>query len=248
MRNVIVVGFICALAACTGEMGPAGQNGQNGQNGQDGVSPAIRRVAEGPGSNCFFGGTRVEWGRDINNSGELDEDEVASGVLMYECDSAIPSGTCDTLHGNLIVHNSLDLMLFRQLGCTAIDGSLIIDGKVASLEGLEFLKTVSGGINFNSATTDLLFAELPALEYVGTLYVIQTPIQEFKAPRLRAVGDLRVSSNADLRSLDMPLLEEATYLFVHNNPKLPTCQVEELKERLGITGTELGNMQDECSK
>jgi len=52
----------------------------------NGTNSLVRTVAEAPGSNCPFGGTRIESGLDKNNNGVLDDAEVVASATAYVCD------------------------------------------------------------------------------------------------------------------------------------------------------------------
>ena len=65
------------LAACNGDRGPAGPAGEPG-------APALATTsAEPAGTNCAYGGTKVEAGVDDNGNGVLDASEVMS--TTYVC-------------------------------------------------------------------------------------------------------------------------------------------------------------------
>src|SRR3569833_3565375 len=52
----------------------------------NGTNSLVRTVAEAPGSNCPFGGTRIESSLDKNTNGVLDDAEVVASATAYACD------------------------------------------------------------------------------------------------------------------------------------------------------------------
>ena len=61
-------------------------HGQNGAPGEDGFSYLISTSAEAAGSNCPFGGVRIESGKDTNRNNLLDESEVEQ--TQYVCNGS----------------------------------------------------------------------------------------------------------------------------------------------------------------
>ncbi|MEM6532944.1 MAG: hypothetical protein AAF654_09980 [Myxococcota bacterium] len=76
-----VIGYLSAVALLSGCSGDDGSDGANGSNGTDAT---VALFDEPVGSNCTFGGTRIEVGIDSNRSGALDPDEVTG--TTYACD------------------------------------------------------------------------------------------------------------------------------------------------------------------
>lgn len=91
--------------------GVDGANGLDGTNGVDGANGSgatlfIEINTEDPGTNCGFGGKRIEQGHDSNNNGVLDLEEIAetnyvcaiynSLASTFICKFAINSGTGST--------------------------------------------------------------------------------------------------------------------------------------------------------
>jgi OmcA/MtrC family decaheme c-type cytochrome len=85
----IVVG---AHSACSGGVGPTGPTGQTGSTGSSGANSLVKVTAEPGGSNCPYGGSRIESGVDANRNGTLDAGEVDPAASSYVC-SLGPSGT-----------------------------------------------------------------------------------------------------------------------------------------------------------
>ena len=61
----------------------AGANGTNGSNGTNGLNSLISTVAEAPGAQCAWGGTKITSGPDANGNSALDASEVSS--TTYVC-------------------------------------------------------------------------------------------------------------------------------------------------------------------
>ena len=63
----------------TGDLGPTGIQGAPGNlgiRGLQGTNVLISSVIEAVGSNCPFGGFKIQWGSDLNGNGVLDSPEV----------------------------------------------------------------------------------------------------------------------------------------------------------------------------
>lgn len=69
-----------------GISGPAGPAGPQGAPGTNGYNSLMAVVAELPGSNCTYGGTRITSGLDLNRNSSLDSTEVTS--TTYTCNGA----------------------------------------------------------------------------------------------------------------------------------------------------------------
>jgi len=97
------IGIAGAVAACSGSAGPAGATG--------GTS-LINTSAEPAGTNCPYGGTKIEFGVDANGNGVLDPNEVGATGTSYTCNgvgknalvrtTAEPAGTNCPLGGTRI--------------------------------------------------------------------------------------------------------------------------------------------------
>jgi len=58
------------------------------KDGEDGKTMLTRTTKEAAGSNCTYGGTKVETGIDANRNGTLDDNEVTTTQTKYVCDGA----------------------------------------------------------------------------------------------------------------------------------------------------------------
>ncbi len=63
----------------------------NGTSGGDGKDSLVRTGDEPIGTNCPFGGTKIETGLDANDNGVLEDTEVNAAATSYVCNTA-PGG------------------------------------------------------------------------------------------------------------------------------------------------------------
>lgn len=69
----------------------------------DGMTALVRTATEAAGTNCPFGGTRIETGLDANNDGKLNDSEVNAAATSFVCAFG-PSGAISPSTGiNLVV-------------------------------------------------------------------------------------------------------------------------------------------------
>ena len=83
---------------CTGAQGPQGVQGIQGEQGiqgvagVDGVNTLLELQSESAGANCATGGTRIDYGKDLNDDDTLQETEIEG--TRYVCTGAQgPQGT-----------------------------------------------------------------------------------------------------------------------------------------------------------
>ena len=83
---------------CNGQDGANGQNGSDGQDGSNGLNSLIAFSDEPAGSNCPYGGMRVDSGLDNNGNGTLDIGEIdQTGFVCSQLDSSIGWGVATQL-------------------------------------------------------------------------------------------------------------------------------------------------------
>ena len=87
-----------------GPQGPQGVAGTNGTNGTNGQNTLVNTTAEPTGTNCVNGGTKVEYGLDVNNNGTLDAGEINATLTKYICNGA--NATNPNNGGNLIIYDT----------------------------------------------------------------------------------------------------------------------------------------------
>jgi hypothetical protein len=79
--SVATLCAIVVLASCS-------KDGKNGLDGVDGKTMLTKTTKIGAGSNCTYGGTKIEAGIDANNNGTLEDTEVTTTQTQYVCDGA----------------------------------------------------------------------------------------------------------------------------------------------------------------
>ena len=82
-RRSLVAGLSSALLL----VGCGIRTGANGSDGADGSDALLQTSAEAAGENCAGGGTRVQYGQDLNGDGRLDLAEELEGTF-FVCDGA----------------------------------------------------------------------------------------------------------------------------------------------------------------
>lgn len=70
-------------------------------NGGGGTSLLVRTSEEGAGTNCPFGGTKIETGTDANNNGVLETTEVNAAATSFVCNVA-PNGSISPSTGIVV--------------------------------------------------------------------------------------------------------------------------------------------------
>lgn len=84
-RRLATAGVISSalfLTACSD--GDDGVNGMDGANGTDGIESLVSQTVIGTGTECTFGGVRVDSGLDADGSGTLDAGEIDSSSFLCE--------------------------------------------------------------------------------------------------------------------------------------------------------------------
>ncbi|CAM1373209.1 conserved exported hypothetical protein [Tenacibaculum litopenaei] len=74
MKKFVIAGLLASLTACSGN---------DGADGAPGVSSLTKLTDEAAGSNCNYGGVKIETGLDSNTNHTLDPNEVQS--TTYVC-------------------------------------------------------------------------------------------------------------------------------------------------------------------
>jgi hypothetical protein len=73
------IGVVGVLVGCSGDQGPSGDAGANA---------LVNASAEPAGTNCPYGGTKIEVGVDSNGNGTLDASEVKATGTTYVCNGS----------------------------------------------------------------------------------------------------------------------------------------------------------------
>ncbi|HUL01279.1 MAG TPA: hypothetical protein VLX29_10570 [Nitrospirota bacterium] len=87
---ILIFSMVVLLTACGGS-GSNGSNGTNGTNGTNGLSALISVVSEPSGTNCPYGGYKLNVGLDTNNNGVLDPSEITSSDYICNGTNGLPS-------------------------------------------------------------------------------------------------------------------------------------------------------------
>ena len=80
---ILIFSMVVLLTACGGNGGTGGNGGPGGSggpgaSGTNGQSALISVVNEPPGTNCPYGGYKLNVGLDTNKNGVLDPSEITS--------------------------------------------------------------------------------------------------------------------------------------------------------------------------
>jgi hypothetical protein len=88
--SVLALCTAVSMTSCSkdGKNGLDGTNGTNGTNGVDGKTMLTKTTPIAAGSNCAYGGTKIESGIDANNNGTLEASEVTATQTQYVCNGA----------------------------------------------------------------------------------------------------------------------------------------------------------------
>jgi hypothetical protein len=185
---------------CNGTSGPAGGMGPAGEQGDAGLNALSVVTAEAAGSNCQYGGARVDVGLDTDADGTLGSSEITS--TRYICDRA----SVDSIYfGDVTIRTQADVA--RLAGIKVISGTLTLETIPGGVLTLPDLEIVSHSIEFFSqdgGSGDL--DEVTAVNF----------------PKLRRAGDISANFNSSLASITAPQLERLNYLGLSNNSALTT--------------------------
>ena len=145
-----------------------------------------------------------------------------------------PLAKLQVVEGDMWIHNTTTLQALTGLSSLSRVGRLFVRNNAAltSLAGIESLERID--------TYHLLIDNNPmlqSLDGLGGLVHVENQVGIYENPEL-----------ADIRGLSK--LVSAAYVFVHDNPKLPQCQVDELIEQIAtVTRCEkcMNNGQGSCT-
>ena len=68
-------------------------NSLKGIGGANSINTLIKTTAELSGLNCLNGGVKLEYGKDSNNNGSLDDDEIDASFTKYICNGLVNDGS-----------------------------------------------------------------------------------------------------------------------------------------------------------
>jgi len=218
----------------------------------DGSSGMLVRLAAAPsGSNCVGGGTRVNIGFDLNANGQLDDEEIYQHSFI--CSGLPYDGTSGIVWGDYYINNTLDNAMLS--GIWGVGGTIFVNCEPALNQYycnlgtpavyLPELVAINGAFEIcPSCVTSRPMSyiqelEMPSLEFINAGLIINMTdlINLDGLSKLYFVGHhVIVESNpllSDLHGLD-GLTEIGGALTIVDNPKLPTCEAERLRDRIGI--------------
>lgn len=211
---------------CNGAPGVAGQPGDAGTAGQNALSTV---TAEPSGTNCRYGGVRIDVGVDTDGNGALDAAEITG--TRYVCDRA----STDAIYfGDLVIRDQADVALLA--GIQVVAGSLFIEGAPGGTLTLPELRVISGRLDFSAgdggsvgAPPVLTSATFPELRRVGDLGLRYRPdVVSVSFPKLERAGHVDVMSNDELTGFSAPLLAQAESLSIYSNAKLASLTLPAL--------------------
>lgn len=251
MRPFATPAILATVLACSGPAGPIGpagdrgepglpgeggrpgsdgDDGRNGKDGENGKSALLRFVSEPAGEHCALGGTRIDQGLDLDDSGTLEDEEVLGST--YACHYTPPAGSCTTLHGDLVIRNELELQSFAAAGCTKVTGNVLVDDvPVTGLGALAGLEEIGGRLSITK--TKVTAVLLPVLERVGGgIYISEnTNAEVLDLSSLVASGgeSFSILKNVKLVAIDLRSLETSNWLSVANNGAVTLLDLRALR-------------------
>lgn len=220
--------YVCDGANGTnGTPGPSGQPGDAGVGGHNALTLV---TAEPAGTNCIYGGTKVEAGIDSNDDGALSATEITT--TRYICDRS----SVDAIYfGDLTIYSDDDLALLTNI--KVLVGNLDIQHATAGVVSLPTLETVTGNILVGDgggggegpdlrALTPVRELHFPALTKIGGLNADDArSLTTLDFPELARAGDFRLFDLSLLTTLNLPKLVSATAFIVGNVDGLVTVQL-----------------------
>ncbi len=217
---------------CNGAPGTAGTEGQvgpQGDAGQTGLNALSTVTAEPAGTNCRYGGVRVDVGLDTDGNGTLESAEVTG--TRYVCDRA----STDAIYfGDIVIREAADLALLD--GIQIVAGSVYVESTPTGTLSLPDLRVISGQLSFsgsdggyNEAPARLTSVSFPELRRVDRLYLsYRDDVQSVSLPKLERLHRLEISSMSELTTLSLPLLARADEVNIGSNAKLTSVSLPAL--------------------
>lgn len=192
-----------------------------------------RFAIEPPGQGCVAAGVAILLGRDRDHDGQLGDDEVeqtelvcgdamARDVVIRTPDDAAALANIATITGSLTVAGSpLTALALPRL--VQVRGAVDLRDNPALVEvRMPALQAVEAGFVL-ARHPQLTTVELPALHRTGTLQIDgNTALPDLSGlPSLRSVaGDLRITGNDALSSIDLPEIRVAGALIADDNAQV----------------------------
>lgn len=213
---------------CNGANGTNGQNGMDGQPGAQGDAgtPGINALSqvtqELPGTNCQYGGSRVDVGPDTNGNGMLESGEITS--TRYICDRA----SIDAIYfGDVRLRDADDLAQLD--GIQVVIGDVTVENIPNGMLSLPELRIISGtlqvGTFFGGGRADapvpLTSISLPELTQAGGVNITySSALTTIALPKLARAKSVDVTFNSVLTTLTIPSLVRVDYVRIESNDVL----------------------------
>ena len=178
--------------------------------------------AEPPGTNCPYGGAKLQTGVDQNGDGILEASEITA--TQYICNDTPASSI---FVGNLVIQSQAQLSQLS--GVQRVIGNLELSGDLGATASFPGLQIVSGGLSVDGVTTSATQLSFPDLQFAESLdFSHLATVQRITLPALTATDFLSVENDPALVELDAPLLGQTTGLELFNAPLLTTTQLPSL--------------------
>lgn len=215
---------------CNGAPGAAGESGGVGTQGDAGLNALSTVTAEAAGTNCRYGGVRIDVGVDLDADGTLDAAEITG--TRYVCDRA----STDAIYfGDLTIRDAADLALLD--GIQVVAGTLRIVSTPTATLSLPDLRVVSGAFlveagdgGYRDAPASLSSISLPELRRASRFSLRgNDAITTLSLPKLERLDSLSVESNDELTQLSFPALASAGAVSLSYNPKLTSASLPALR-------------------
>lgn len=215
---------------CNGAPGAAGESGGVGAQGDAGLNALSTVTAEAAGTNCRYGGVRIDVGVDLDADGTLDAAEITG--TRYVCDRA----STDAIYfGDLTIRDAADLALLD--GIQVVAGSLRIVSTPTATLSLPELRVVSGDLLLEGADGGLIDApapltsvSLPELRRAARFSMQgNEAITSLSLPKLERLGSLSLDSNAELTQVSLAALSVVNSVSLSYNPKLTSASLPALQ-------------------
>lgn len=169
---------------------------------------------------------------------DYDDNRESYGDLERFCES-----TCRKSNGISVTNSSAVTDLRMLNGLQETYGLTVEDSGVVSLDGLQDLTRIERNLRLQTSSNLRDVSELESLKQVGQDIYIRDmgglrSLQGLQS--LEEVRYLTIELNDSLTSIEaLQGLESLEGVTIIDNPKLPTCQAEQLVERLGVADEEV---------
>lgn len=180
-----------------------------------------------------------------------DSDPYFTNQLEQFCQS-----NCNKAQG-IDVDSNVITDLAPLVGLESIRALSIESDSIETLDGLQDLRRIEG--THEGGVQIMYSGELRSLDALSSLEYVEGPIRLQDVDGLTNLGGLESVETAylldinDLKNLEsidaLESLDSLEFLMVKDNPELPTCQAEQLAERLELADEDVtieNNSFDDC--